>query len=651
MRRTHRLFWILLATILAVVLAAGQPSAFGAQRKLVILFTHDLHSYFLPQRHEQPDGSMAQAGGYARLATLIKELRGTWGEAVLLVNAGDYSMGTLFHTAFSTEAWELRLMAEMGYDAITIGNHEFDFKPDGLARSLAAARRHIDDPPALVASNVVFTPDDPRDRALREEFQAYPVKEYLVIEKGGIRTGIFGILGRNAQVDAPFASPVTFSDPVEQSRKMVDILRNRERVDLVVCLSHTGTKPVKKYSEDELLAEKVPGIDVIISGHTHTLLEEPIVIGDTRILSAGQYGAWLGIAEVALPKAGKPVLLSYRVEPVGGDIPEDREIAGKIREFKEQIDRSYLEPLGLHFEQVVAVSAFPTETLAHAYEFPGETGLGNLITDAYRFAVKEAEGAGHEQVHLAIQPLGHIRDYLREGPVTVADVFRVLSLGIGPDGNPGYPLITGYLTGRELKKLMEVETTVSSMKKDAHLQVSGVQCTYNPNRLPFDRVTSIMVQDEGGSWIPVEKNRLYRVAANLYTAHMVDYISHVSRGLLSIELKGRDGKPLRQMSDGIVTVAGSDGKPREIKEWLALVSFLKSFPDRTGDGLPDIPARYASTEGRMTAEPSWHPVDLVRGGTMITGIAISLALLVLVTLIVLVKLIRRRRRPRRLRFH
>ncbi|MCK9230044.1 MAG: bifunctional metallophosphatase/5'-nucleotidase [Syntrophales bacterium] len=651
MKRSHGLLRIFLAAFLVVAAAATPSRALGEKRNLVILFTHDLHSHFLPQRHEQPDGSFVPAGGHARLATLIRDHRERHGEAVLLLDAGDYSMGTLFHTAFMTEAFELTLMAEMGYDAVTIGNHEYDFKPDGLARSLAAARKHRADPPALVASNVVFTPDDPRDSALKEEFQAYPVKEYLVIEKAGIRTGIFGILGKNAQVDAPFAPPVTFSDPVEQSRKMVEILRNREGVDLVICLSHTGTGPVKKYSEDERLAEAVPGIDVIVSGHTHTLLMEPIVTGTTCIVSAGQYGAWLGVLEMDVPRDAKPRVLSYRVEPVKGDIPEDGEIAGRIREFKKHIDNRFLEPLGLHFDQPVAMSGFSTETLSYMSEFPGETGLGNLITDAYRFAVKEAGGAKYEEAHVAIQPLGHIRDSLREGPVTVADIFRILALGIGPDGNPGYPLITGYLTGRELKKLMEVETTVSSMKRDAHLSVSGLQCAYNPHRLPFDRVTSIMIRDEGGSWLPVDKNRLYRVTANLYTAHMVDYISHVSKGLLSLELKGRDGKPLRRMSDGIVTMAGPDGKAQELKEWLALISYMKSFPDSTGDGIPDIPVRYASTESRITVDPSLHPLDLVRGGTMITWAVSALALLILTAPVVLLKLLRRRRRSRKLRFY
>ncbi|OPL16246.1 MAG: hypothetical protein AVO39_06260 [delta proteobacterium MLS_D] len=620
--------------ICATTVTAQPPE----ERRLTILFTHDLHSYFLPQRHAEPDGGFVTIGGFARLAEAIKEERAAHGNAVLLLDAGDFSMGTLFHTLFMKESCELRLLDRMGYDAVTIGNHEYDFKPDGLARALAAARHKIDNPPVITASNVIFTDDDPRDQSLKEEFRRYPVQDYLVIERNGIRAGIFGILGEKAQVDAPFATPVTFSDPVEECRRVVDILRNREKVDIVICLSHTGTSPEKKYSEDEHIAEQVPGIDVLISGHTHTVFTEPVVVGDTYIVSAGCYGAFLGILETAVSPEEKPRVLSYRLRTISSDIPENEVIAAEVHSFKNRIDDEILAPLDLSFNRVIAHSNFSSETLAVMSKHPGETGLGNLITDSYRFAVEKAEGDRYEYVHTAIQPVGHIRDYMRKGPVTAADVFRILSLGIGPDGRAGYPLITGRLTGRELKQLMEVETTVSAMKRDAHLQVSGLRCVYNPRRLPFDRVMSLEVQDETGTFVPVESDRLYRVTANLYTAYMVDYISTVSHGLLSMELKDSRGVPLANMTDGIVS--GANG---EVKEWLSLVSYLQSFPDKTGDGMPDVPERYAAPEGRIVVKPSWNPVHLVRGGTAITWTVVALLAVVVAAPFLTVALMRRRR--------
>ena len=269
--------------------AAGGPAA---RERLVILFTHDLHSYCLPERVAAPKGPAVERGGYAKLLSLIRENQEDG--RTLLVDAGDFSMGTLFHTTFMTEAAELRLMAAMGYDVMTFGNHDFDFHPDGLAKSLRKARDREKKLPVMVASNVVFSPDGKGDGNLKEAFREYPVVPYTVIERRGVKIGLFGILGKDAQVDTHFAKPVTFGDPVKTSKQMVTLLKDKEKVDVVVCLSHSGTSKVKKDSEDENLARAVPDIDVIISGHTHTVLSKPIITGKTLIVSAGSYGAHLG---------------------------------------------------------------------------------------------------------------------------------------------------------------------------------------------------------------------------------------------------------------------------------------------------------------------------------------------------------------------
>ena len=179
--------------------AAGGPAA---GERLVILFTHDLHSYCLPERVAAPKGPAVERGGYAKLLSLIRENRED--DRTLLVDAGDFSMGTLFHTTFMTEAAELRLMAAMGYDAMTFGNHDFDFHPDGLAKSLRKARDREKKLPAMVASNVVFSPDGKGDGNLKEAFREYPVVPYIVIERRGVKIGLFGILGRT-----PRSTPIS----------------------------------------------------------------------------------------------------------------------------------------------------------------------------------------------------------------------------------------------------------------------------------------------------------------------------------------------------------------------------------------------------------------------------------------------------------
>ncbi len=534
------LLLLILSGIPRADIAAGDPVA---GERLVVLFTHDLHSYFLPHRVAVPGGPPVEQGGYAKLLTLIRETRSREGDRTLVVDAGDFSMGTLFHTAFMTEAAELRLMAAMGYDAMTLGNHDFDFHPKGLAQTLRAARTAEKRLPAMVASNVVFSPDGKGDTELKEAFTEYPVTPYAVLERQGIRIGLFGILGKDAQTDTPFAKPVTFADPVETSKTMVALLRDKEKVDLVICLSHTGTSPVKKHSEDENLAREVPGIDVIISGHTHTVLAKPIMIGKTVIVAAGSYGAYLGRLDLNYAKGTGATPSGYELTPVLRDVPDDPDLARQIARFKEDVDRGYLAATGYRYDQVVAETGFDMETLEAAYAIPGETGIGDMITDAFRYAVRKAEGPRYEHIHVVVEPLGLIRDSFLKGPITVDDIFRVLSLGLGTDGMPGYPLISSHITGKELKDLLEVETTVAKIKNDAHLQLSGVRFSFNPHRVPFDRVTSIAVQNEAGVYEPVAPEKLYRICLNYYTAQMVEYVRTVSHGLLVGPAAGSGGAP------------------------------------------------------------------------------------------------------------
>ena len=141
---------------------------------------------FSPQRVAAPGGPPAERGGYAKLMTLIREIRSREGDRTLLLDAGDFSMGTLSHTAFMTEAAELRLMAAMGYDAMTLGNHDFDFHLQDLAKTLRVARAAITRLPVMVASNVVFSPDGKGDGDLRAAFREYPVSPYTVIERRGV---------------------------------------------------------------------------------------------------------------------------------------------------------------------------------------------------------------------------------------------------------------------------------------------------------------------------------------------------------------------------------------------------------------------------------------------------------------------------------
>ncbi|MBN1474571.1 MAG: bifunctional metallophosphatase/5'-nucleotidase [Syntrophaceae bacterium] len=612
------LFFMFLSGVYCVAQGPGS-------RELVIIFTHDLHSYLLPHRVLTQDGQTEEVGGFAKLAYLIKEQRIYHGNKALRLDVGDFSMGTLFHTSFMTKASELSLLGHMGYDVTTFGNHDFDFRTDGLAKMLQIARERSKYLPDIVASNIILDKKAPEVKTLRQAFSEYPVREYKIIERNKVRIGIFGIMGKDAADDTPFTKSVKFADPVSSSKRVVNILLKKEKVDLIICLSHSGTSPVKEKSEDEILAQKVPQIDIIISGHTHTILSKPIKVGKTVIVSSGRYGEHLGILRVYHTK-GKPVrVASYDVRKITAGIPDDRIVSEEIANYKDIINNKFLSSYRLSFDQVIAESGFNMETILSAYENPREMGLGNMIADSYRYAVRKAEGQDYEHIHLAMEPLGLIRDSFLKGKITTADVFQVLSLGIGKDGAAGYPLMSFYVTGKELKDILEVEASVAPFKKiGAHLQVSGVKFTFNPRRILFDRVTQVSVENEKGDYEPLDYDKLYRVCSNLYAGGMINYISKVTYGLLSIKPKDREGNCLEDLKQAIIYTDNSSGKDKELKQWIALLQYMRSFPDTNKNGIPDIPGKYSSPEGRYQAKPSLNPIKLIGGGNLITyGVLIT----------------------------
>lgn len=197
------------ASLLAVPVHADK----APDRTLSILFTHDLHSHVLPQTITGDDGVRREIGGFARLAGAIAHERSRHPASTLVLDAGDYSMGTLFQTLVMDRAVELRLMGVMGYDAGTFGNHDLDFRLDGIERSLITARRSGDRVIPLLLSNFTIPPGTTTGDSLRAAFDAYGVQDHMVIERGGIRIGIFALMGKDAAKDCPFLGPASFRPP------------------------------------------------------------------------------------------------------------------------------------------------------------------------------------------------------------------------------------------------------------------------------------------------------------------------------------------------------------------------------------------------------------------------------------------------------
>ena len=295
--------WNRLAALgLALILLAGAlispASAAAPTYESTILFTHDTHDHFLPM----PDADGGESGGYTRLATLIKQEREAHPDALVL-DGGDFSMGSLFQTIYAAEAPELRALGAMGYDVTTLGNHEFDYRSEGLADMLNAAVDSGDPLPAIVQANCIR----PESGSLTEAWNRYGIGDYMILERGGVNYGIFGLMGEVADSNAPM-SGVEFEPIADAAERTVaaleEELSGRNEPYFIICLSHSGTDGRGK-GEDYQLARQVDGIDLIISGHTHTTLTEPIRVGDTLIVSCGAYTANLGSITISWKPNGK----------------------------------------------------------------------------------------------------------------------------------------------------------------------------------------------------------------------------------------------------------------------------------------------------------------------------------------------------------
>ena len=287
---------LLLLSLLPVPAWADAPV-----RRSTVLFTHDLHSHFLPQ----PDGQGGESGGYARLKTALDRERKAHPDALVL-DGGDFSIGSLIQTLYTTQGAELRTMQALGYDAATVGNHEFDHTGTGFAAMLNAVVESGDGGPALLMANYKPAEDNPDRLDIQRAMAAYGVQDCMTLERGGITYGIFGLMGKDSHACAP-ASGFVLEDMADSARQCVEHLKE-QGAEFIICLSHGGTSEKKKLSEDELLAEKVEGIDLIVSGHTHTTLAEPIAVNNTYIVSAGPYCENLGSITIEWTEGGERTL-------------------------------------------------------------------------------------------------------------------------------------------------------------------------------------------------------------------------------------------------------------------------------------------------------------------------------------------------------
>ena len=650
---------LLLAALCALPVGAVAEGCTQETNVTTILFTHDLHSHFLPQ----PTAEGGESGGYARLKTVIDGERAMNPDA-LLVDGGDFSIGSLIQTLYTTQAAELRTMGAMGYDAVTIGNHEFDHKGVGFAEMLNSAKaaqqaavelllvdaRPLEDMdaykerfgpvtpvlPTLLEANYAPADDNPDRAFIRSAMEDYGVTDCVTLERGGVTYGLFGLMGVDSDECAP-TSGFTRTDAAKAAKRCVETLKG-EGAEIIVCLSHSGTGDSLASSEDEELAKAVDGIDVIVSGHTHSTLAEPLVVNDTYIVSSGPYCQNLGSLTFSWDDGGEKRLLDYRLIPIDETVAENPEIAGLVEQWKDMVGETYLARYGLTYDEVLTHSDYDLNTPASAVQ--ENNGLGTLVSDAFLWADRTLNAAYADSPHtVSVTADGVLRANLPAGDLTAAMAFDVLSMGVGEDGTSGFPLVAVYLTGKELKAAMEVDASVTPIMPAAQLYMSGAKYAFNTKRMFFNRVydaalTDVTFDESGtGNAYEIDDNALYRVVTGMYSAQMLGTVKSKSMGLLSLEPKQANGTPVTDFADCILY----DANGNELKEWYALAAYLEQFGE---DGLPD---RYADpANGCKQVSDSFAPGQLLAGWNGITWVVLGIVLLILALILLLIRSLRRR---------
>ena len=638
---------ILRKSILSVVLTiamlmplaqAATVKAADDTKQIDVLFTHDTHSH-LDSFSTIVNGEQKEVGGFAKIKTLINEKKKEDPDTLIL-DGGDFSMGTLIQTVYDTEAAELRMLGYLGYDVTTFGNHEFDYRSQGLANMLRAAKSSGETLPEIVVCNVDW---DSMEKAglndgqkqIQSVFETYGVKDYVMVQKGDVKIAVVGVFGKDALECAPTCE-LSFKDPVEAVKETVEEIKKNEEADMIACVSHGGTWEDESKSEDELLAKAVPDLDLIISGHTHSELQKAIRHGNTYIVSCGEYGRNLGSLSMTQNSDGRWNLSAYELIPVSEDVKADKATQERIDALMDTVDTNYLADFGYTRKEVLAQNDVEFNSLEEMGTEHKELNLGDIMADAYVYAVENSEYYDGDPVDVAVVPSGTVRDTYTKGDITVEDVYNSFSLGIGKDGVAGYPLINAYLTGKELKLVAEVDASISDFMTTARLYCSGLNFTYNPHRMILNKVTDCYLTRADGERTEIEDDKLYHVVTDLYTGQMLGSVMKMSYGLLSLEPKDKDGNPIENLEDHAVMEGD-----KELKAWDAIARYMQSFDDADGDGIANVSEYYATTHDRKVVDDSKNILDLVKKPNKFTAIIVCIGLIIIIIIVLVVSLIRK----------
>ncbi len=450
--------------ITMVLLLVGASLALAQPDSLVILHTNDTHAHLMPYGPKDASGNW-QWGGFARVAAVIGMTK-MESPNTLVLDAGDFSVGDFMFQKYLSIP-QLSLMKAVGYDVVALGNHEFDLYTSTLMYMLDAAGFPDPDLPLLCANL-----DISGEPTLGYFVQPYTIKQY-----GNTKVGIVSLLTESAnQISNP--SPVVVLPALDEAQRWIDTL-NAHDCDIVILLTHIG------FEFDCLLAQMTSGADIIVGGHSHTLLTEAVEINGVKIVTAGEFGAHVGRTSIVV-ESGDILEFSYASITIDQSVPEVPEVAAQVQALVAGIEAD--PRFGPVYTEDLAEAAVEI-TKPRGSGFFQDTPMGNLIADAFR------QTTGTD---IAFQPQGFCGQTIYQGAVRGMDIFQAVPYGFDEVTGLGLKLVTFETDGMSLMAGLEFAVYNLPYSEDFILHGSNIAYAYNSSGAPGARVdySSIRINEQ-----------------------------------------------------------------------------------------------------------------------------------------------------------
>lgn len=544
--------------------AAGDP--------VRILFTGNLNDHLELFKSLNEENKTVQVGGYTFLSSAIEE---NSNENTVVLDAGNFSAGTMYGSLNTSDAPDLTLMSQMGYDAVTFGETDLVYGISNFGEMLSAA----EEAPAMVSANISFGSGSAAD-ALKAGWQNVEGSSYTILDAGSYKVGVFGLMPLNEAYANGAALQI--ADPVQAAVNASESLK-KEGADLVICL-YSG-----KDNYEEICAQAE--IDVLIKADSAIAPDQYEKSGNTIIAQADQYGKTLGLLDID-PQSGS--VKSYDHLAVNADAyPPNDDIRTAVADYRAKVQDQLLKRFGL----TASTPAFKTTYSLTTYDRFGTAKryaeAADLVTDAMIEAYVPSGSDEAKPVSIIMENM--VTGTLVAGNVYANDLFALAYKGMGSDGIPGYNLVHVYMSGEDLRNLCELDLLLNADNPGQLLHFGRMRYEYSTNRPEGNRVVDVYTEEADGYYIAATDDRMYPVITTAEVLQAIETMQGKTEYDLPVGAYDESGK---KVADYDVMTMRTDGGAA-VKLWSAITSYMAHF-DRGSDGVDVLPSNYKSARKQRT---------------------------------------------------